>query len=221
MSFTDKFKQEKSKNLEKKSGSFADRFGNNNKPMKTVKHKKEDNEDLTRQEKLYLVTGKDNGRDAWYYILVPKLKEPLFLRDIKKTKRSAPIIQFAKQVSDSALRMSFTKNKKPFVKSIKLNNNLKSKIISETLSDNDAIEIVQIMKEIIGVKGYENKDLTSNIELYRKIIKALEGSKKDNYRLKIKRSDTIDLDDYGKIVESAYGKNPSESIKKHIEEKYG
>ena len=88
MSFSDKFKKDSSKVLEKKSNSFADRFGNkDNGEMDIKKYKKNtnnDSDDLVRQEKLYLVTGKDDGRDAWYYILIPKLREPLFLKDIKR-----------------------------------------------------------------------------------------------------------------------------------------
>jgi hypothetical protein len=221
MSFSDKFKKDSSKALEKKSGSFSDRFGSSSPGMDIKKYKKEESDDLLRQEKLYLVTGKDDGRDAWYYMLVPKLREPLFLKDIKRTKRSAPIIQFAKQVSDSALRISFNKSKKLFIKSLKLSVPLRSKILSETLSDEDAVEVVQIMKVLMGVKGYEDNDIVSNRELYKKIIKALEGAGKDKYKLALKKSDTIDLDDYGKIVESAYGKEPPESIKKYVEDKYG
>ncbi len=37
----------------------------------------------SRGENVYLVRGKDNGRNAWYYVLVDPLKISLFLRMIE------------------------------------------------------------------------------------------------------------------------------------------
>jgi hypothetical protein len=39
---------------------------------------------VSRGELVYLVNGKDAGEDAWHYILVDKLKLPLFLAKIKQ-----------------------------------------------------------------------------------------------------------------------------------------
>ena len=37
-------------------------------------------------ELVYLVHGKDKGKDAWHYLLVDKLKLAIFLQDVKSGK---------------------------------------------------------------------------------------------------------------------------------------
>ncbi len=46
-------------------GSFAERFNS------------------SRGDLVYLVRGTDNGRKAWHYVLVDKLKLPIFLKKIE------------------------------------------------------------------------------------------------------------------------------------------
>lgn len=86
-SFAERFKSAKetpftSQNLVKKTESHANSnvtnqasAPENNKPLKQVDPQKKMQADL-----IYLVKGIDAGRNAWYYVLVERLKVQLFLK---------------------------------------------------------------------------------------------------------------------------------------------
>ncbi len=45
-------------------------------------------------EQVYLLRGKDSGRDAWYFILVDKMKVPLFKKASKTPQSSFKLNSF-------------------------------------------------------------------------------------------------------------------------------
>jgi len=54
----------------------------------------------SQSELLYLVRGKDKGRVAWYYLLVDKMKQPIFTTTMK-TKPSIMHLDEYGQIIDS------------------------------------------------------------------------------------------------------------------------
>ncbi len=52
----------------------------------------------SRGELVYLVTGNDRGKRAWYYLRVEKLKLPLFLKRLKNQNETFPLLDFGEIV---------------------------------------------------------------------------------------------------------------------------
>lgn len=77
--------------------------------------------------------------------------------------------------------------------------------------------------KIIAKKGHlihklKAKDSTGRWAYYFVLV---EAAKEQSFLNALEANESIDLEDYGKVVASNYGEEPSEDVKKMLKERYG
>jgi hypothetical protein len=77
--------------------------------------------------------------------------------------------------------------------------------------------------KIIAKKGHlihklKAKDSTGRWAYYFVLV---EQPKEQSFLAALESNQSIDLEDYGKVIASNYGEEPSEDVKKMLKEKYG
>ncbi len=77
--------------------------------------------------------------------------------------------------------------------------------------------------QIIAKKGHlvhklKAKDSTGRWAYYFVLV---EAPKEQSFLSALKAEETIDLEDYGKVLASCYGEEPNDQIKTFLKEKYG
>ncbi len=77
--------------------------------------------------------------------------------------------------------------------------------------------------QIIAKKGHlvhklKAKDSTGRWAYYFVLV---EAPKEQSFLAALKSDETIDLEDYGKVLASCYGEEPNQQIKDFLKEKYG
>jgi hypothetical protein len=77
--------------------------------------------------------------------------------------------------------------------------------------------------KIIAKKGHlihklKAKDSTGRWAYYFVLI---EPSKEKSFMAALDSTESIDLEDFGKVIASNYGEEPSEEVKKMLKERYG
>ncbi len=77
--------------------------------------------------------------------------------------------------------------------------------------------------KLISKKGHlihklKAKDSTGQWAYYFVLV---EQSKEQSFMSALEANESIDLEDYGRVIASNYGEEPSDDIKKMLKEKYG
>ena len=77
--------------------------------------------------------------------------------------------------------------------------------------------------QIIAKKGHlvhklKAKDSTGRWAYYFVLV---EPAREHAFLASLKSEDTIDLEDYGKVIASCYGEEPNDQIKQELKERYG
>lgn len=77
--------------------------------------------------------------------------------------------------------------------------------------------------QIIAKKGHlvhklKAKDSTGRWAYYFVLV---EPAREQAFLASLKSEDTIDLEDYGKVIASCYGEEPNDQIKQELKERYG
>ncbi len=77
--------------------------------------------------------------------------------------------------------------------------------------------------QIIAKKGHlihklKAKDSTGRWAYYFVLV---EAPREQAFLTSLKTEESIDLEDYGKVIASNYGEEPSEEVRKMLKEKYG
>lgn len=77
--------------------------------------------------------------------------------------------------------------------------------------------------QIIAKKGHlvhklKAKDSTGQWAYYFVLV---EPTKEQAFLASLKTEETIDLEDYGKVIASCYGEEPNDQLKKDLKDRYG
>jgi hypothetical protein len=77
--------------------------------------------------------------------------------------------------------------------------------------------------QLIAKKGHlvhklKAKDSTGRWAYYFVLV---EPAREQAFLASLKSEDTIDLEDYGKVIASCYGEEPNEQIKQELKDRYG
>jgi len=77
--------------------------------------------------------------------------------------------------------------------------------------------------QLVAKKGHlvhklKAKDSTGRWAYYFVLV---ESAREQNFLNALKSEETIDLEDFGKVIASCYGEEPNEQIKKMLKDKYG
>lgn len=84
-------------------------------------------------------------------------------------------------------------------------------------------ETRSFVDKIIAKKGHlihklKAKDTTGRWAYYFVLV---EAPKEQSFLAAIQGDGTIDLEDFGKVIASCYGEDPSQEVKDYLKEKYG